>query len=49
MSGTVYSNKYEVQELIAKGEAYANLYNAQFTGPRNGEAVALGAAAAGAG
>ncbi|MDX2343254.1 MAG: ABC transporter ATP-binding protein [Acidimicrobiia bacterium] len=23
-------------QLIAKGEAYANLYNAQFTGPRNG-------------
>ncbi len=36
------------EELIAKGEAYANLYNAQFTGPRNGEAAALGAAAAGA-
>jgi ATP-binding cassette subfamily B protein len=33
------------EELIAKGEAYANLYNAQFTGPRNGEAMALGAAA----
>ena len=37
------------EELIAKGEAYANLYNAQFTGPRNGENAALGAAAAGAG
>ncbi len=36
------------EELIAKGEAYATLYNAQFTGPRNGEPVALGAAAAGA-
>ena len=34
------------EELIAKGEAYATLYNAQFTGPRNGEAIALGAAAA---
>mgnify|MGYP000523636071 CR=1 FL=1 len=37
------------EQLIAKGEAYATLYNAQFTGPRNGEAIALGAAAAGAG
>ena len=37
------------EELIAKGEAYANLYNAQFTGPRTGENAALGAAAAGAG
>ena len=36
------------EELIAKGEAYATLYHAQFTGPRNGEAMAL-AAAAGAG
>jgi ATP-binding cassette subfamily B protein len=34
------------EQLIAKGDAYANLYNAQFTGPRNGEAIALGAAAA---
>ena len=33
------------EELIAKGETYANLYNAQFTGPRNGEAMALAAAA----
>ena len=33
------------EELIARGEAYANLYNAQFTGPRNGETVAVGAAA----
>ena len=33
------------EELIARGEAYANLYNAQFTGPRNGEPVQLGAAA----
>jgi ATP-binding cassette subfamily B protein len=37
------------EELIAKGEAYANLYNAQFTGPRNGETAATAAAAAGAG
>jgi ATP-binding cassette subfamily B protein len=36
------------EELIAKGDAYANLYNAQFTGPRNGETAPLGAAAAGA-
>ena len=36
------------EELIARGEAYATLYNAQFTGPRNGEAV-VAAAAAGAG
>ncbi len=36
------------EELIAKGEAYANLYNAQFTGPRNGETAVAGAAAAGA-
>jgi ATP-binding cassette subfamily B protein len=33
------------EELIARGEAYATLYNAQFTGPRNGETVGLGAAA----
>jgi len=33
------------EELISKGEAYANLYNAQFAGPRNGESMALGAAA----
>jgi ATP-binding cassette subfamily B protein len=37
------------EQLIARGEAYATLYNAQFTGPRNGEAITLGAAAAGAG
>jgi ATP-binding cassette subfamily B protein len=37
------------EELIAKGEAYATLYNAQFTGPRNGETAVLGAAVAGAG
>ncbi len=34
------------EELIAKGEAYANLYNAQFTGPRNGETLVTTAAAA---
>jgi ATP-binding cassette subfamily B protein len=34
-------------ELISRGAAYANLYNAQFTGPRNAETPALGAAAAG--
>jgi ATP-binding cassette subfamily B protein len=33
------------EELISKGEAYATLYNAQFTGPRNGETLAVGAAA----
>ncbi len=27
-------------ELISRGEAYANLYNAQFSGPRNGGATA---------
>jgi ATP-binding cassette subfamily B protein len=37
------------EQLIAKGAAYATLYNAQFSGPRNGETLALGAAAAGAG
>ena len=31
------------EELIAKGAAYAALYNAQFAGPRNGEAMSLGA------
>ena len=35
------------EELIARGEAYANLYNAQFTGPRNGEGAALAGAGAG--
>jgi ATP-binding cassette subfamily B protein len=33
------------EQLIARGEAYATLYNAQFAGPRNGETIALGAAA----
>jgi len=33
------------EELIARGEAYANLYNAQFTGPRAAETVTRGAAA----
>jgi ATP-binding cassette subfamily B protein len=32
------------EELIARGAAYAGLYNAQFTGPRNGEAMSLGTA-----
>ena len=36
------------EELIARGEAYANLYNAQFTGPRNGGAEAAMGVAAGA-
>jgi ATP-binding cassette subfamily B protein len=31
------------EQLIARGAAYAALYNAQFTGPRNGEAMSLGA------
>ena len=30
------------EELIAKGAAYASLYNAQFTGPRNQETVPAG-------
>ena len=33
------------EQLIAKGAAYATLYNAQFTGPRSEEAVAVGTAA----
>ena len=32
------------EELIARGAAYAGLYNAQFAGPRNGEAMSLGTA-----
>jgi len=32
------------EELIARGAAYSSLYDAQFTGPRNGGAMSLGTA-----